>query len=76
MTRLQKLILDALDQLGPLSEHSLATACLISPKQKGGFRSTLNKLFEARLVHAFDFDQIQITREGVGAVEADNIAHQ
>lgn len=76
MTRLQKLILDALDQLGPMNEHELQTACLIEPKQRGGFRSTLNMLYADALVEMLNIYQMSITTKGVHAIEADNIAHE
>lgn len=70
MTKLHKLMLDAVDQLGAMTEHELATACLVSPKQRGGFRTALTRLYERGLV-AGDH-QIEITPEGVWAVEAEN----
>lgn len=76
MTVLQKFMLDALDQLGAMTEQELATACLIGPKQRGGFRTSLNRLFERKLVDGVDDWQIAITKEGVWAIEAQNLASE
>lgn len=74
MTELQKLILDALDQLGTMTEHELRTACLIGKKQYGGFRTSLNRCFVQKWVRAMGPDHIGISKEGVFAIEAANIA--
>lgn len=73
MTELQKLILDALDQLGSMTRHELEVACLISPKGRGGFNTSVNSLFARKLV-ASDEYQIWVTKEGVFAIEVANMA--
>ena len=70
-TELQKLALDALDMLGPMTYCELETACLIGPKHRGGFRSSLNWLFERKFVEC-DECQIRITADGVYEVERVN----
>lgn len=72
-TELQKLALDALDQLGPMTQLELETACLVAPKSVGGFRSSLIRLFERELVALCD-SHVLITGAGVRAVEDYNIA--
>lgn len=73
MTELQKLALDAVDQLGSMTLHELETACLVSASSRGGFRSSLRSLFVRGLFDA-DECQIHITRRGVHAIEAHNTA--
>lgn len=76
MTKLQRLVLDALDQLGDMTDHELEVACLISPNRRGGFRATLRSLFSRGYVTYEEIPdaQIKITKEGVFAIEADNYA--
>lgn len=73
MTELQKLILDALDQLGAMTRHELETACFIGDAQRGGFTRSLSRLFNQRLVNGAP-DRIHVTRDGVWAIEAYNTA--
>lgn len=66
------MMLDALDQLGNMNTCELETACLVGPKHRGGFRSSLNRLFQRKLVDANEL-QIWITAEGVHEVERVNL---
>lgn len=73
MTEFQKLMLDALDMLGAMTQHELETACFVVKRHRGGFVNSLSGLFRKRLVNGSP-DRIHITRDGVYAIEAYNIA--
>lgn len=75
VTKLQKLMLDALDQLGSMTRHELEVACLSPPSSRGGFNTSLARLFDRKLVTTDDY-QIYITREGVFAIEEQNMADE
>jgi hypothetical protein len=63
---LQTLMLDALAELGPMTGHQLQTACLIEPRQRGGFQSTLVRMFDRGWVEQDDFN-IRLSRAGSAA---------
>ena len=71
MTALQKLALDALDQLGSMTMHELEVACLISAKQRGGFQASIAPLFRRRLMLKRS-GWVLVSGKGVQAIEDEN----
>jgi len=68
MTKLQRIALDALDDLGSMTRHELETACLVGKKGRGGFDTVLRSLFVNKLV-AVGRLSIWITPDGIRAIE-------
>lgn len=71
MTDVQKLALDALYQLGPMTAHELAVACHCNVQhRRGGFANTIISLFKHGWAQSHGY-QIKISRRGIGAIKSD-----
>jgi hypothetical protein len=64
LTELQRLAVDALYNLGPMTESELATACLRDTQHhKGGFVNVVRSLFRLKLINGDDCE-VWLTEEG------------
>ena len=65
MSKLQRTALAALDELGPMTSHELAVACICNVQYRaGGFANTVISLFRNGWVESYGF-QIKLTRKGI-----------
>lgn len=76
MTKLQRRVLEVLDNRGTMSLSELEQILEVRRLARGGFRGTIQLLEKAGLIDGCWVGPIRLTGAGVRAVEAANLAEE